>query len=852
MYVSKYYTNPEIDERLKQGYYDDFVSAGFVGSLQDFLAFVLSIKDKPGTEQVKNLLDDLEKKLQEAINKVQSNLDEGDKTLDNKIDKSVEDLEAKLEAQKVTKVSQLENDSNYQTEEQVKAYISALVNGADESLDTLLELAQALGNDPNFAATITEKLGQLKKAIEDETTRAKEKEAELQTALETEIAKREDGDAKILKILEDRITNISDALQNSYNNLDQKISDLSGRFQDLQKSFTEFTETVNTKVEDLKKEAKADNDQLEESLTKKVEAEAKRADEAEKALDDKIQKVSDKHDGDLEGINDAIQANSQAIKEEAATRKEEDLKLQQSILEEASARSSMDADLLDKISQETLNRISGDTEVKEKLATEIADRKDAIADLNTKLAEEKNARESADLAASRSLEQLQIKHDNELSNLTQDLAAEVARAKTVEGGKVDKEDGKGLSSNDFTNALLEKLTNIQDNANYVTKISELLNDSGFQTKAEVEAEIQKIIGSAPEVLDTLQEIAQALGNDPDFAGTILNRLASLTTQLNTEVENRQQADNTLKLELLAKIKETSDSLGNSYEVLAERLNSYKSAAETQNTLTNGRIDALESKLDDKVEYFVEKVTELSTKYSEKVTELNTKVNQFTADIMARISAQDDLIQGNSGNIQRNLELIQGLTSEITGIKDTANANLNAMLEAIRNEADARKVADEALGKRIDANIQKIDDTAKSLEELEQYVKDNPSNVTGSSTIDTKVRENEEGKTETVVSVKVDEDEAILVKGANGLRTDFNFKKTETENGLSYQMVGANGKPIPGVDPIEVPEASPFTTEDARDMYDEIYGDEFDPETANNLVGMTENDVTAIFNNIYNS
>jgi len=46
MYVSKYYTCEEIDQRLLQGYYDDFVKAGFGGTINEFWAFVLSIKNK--------------------------------------------------------------------------------------------------------------------------------------------------------------------------------------------------------------------------------------------------------------------------------------------------------------------------------------------------------------------------------------------------------------------------------------------------------------------------------------------------------------------------------------------------------------------------------------------------------------------------------------------------------------------------------------------------------------------------------------------------------------------------------------------------------------------------------------
>jgi hypothetical protein len=45
------------------------------------------------------------------------------------------------------------------------------------------------------------------------------------------------------------------------------------------------------------------------------------------------------------------------------------------------------------------------------------------------------------------------------------------------------------------------------------------------TKTETDTRIQDVIAAAPEALDTLQEIAEALNNDPDFAGTMTTQLA---------------------------------------------------------------------------------------------------------------------------------------------------------------------------------------------------------------------------------------------------------------------------------------------------------------------------------------
>lgn len=64
-------------------------------------------------------------------------------------------------------VSQLTNDSGYQTAAQVNSTVTSAVNtaitnlvdGAPETLDTLNELAQALGDDANFSATVAAQIG---------------------------------------------------------------------------------------------------------------------------------------------------------------------------------------------------------------------------------------------------------------------------------------------------------------------------------------------------------------------------------------------------------------------------------------------------------------------------------------------------------------------------------------------------------------------------------------------------------------------------------------------------------------------------------------------------------------------
>ena len=58
-----------------------------------------------------------------------------------------------------------------------------------------------------------------------------------------------------------------------------------------------------------------------------------------------------------------------------------------------------------------------------------------------------------------------------------------------------------------------------------TNNNQLTNGAGYQTAAQVNSAIEAVVGSAPEALDTLKELADALGNDKNFSATVTNELA---------------------------------------------------------------------------------------------------------------------------------------------------------------------------------------------------------------------------------------------------------------------------------------------------------------------------------------
>lgn len=74
------------------------------------------------------------------------------------------------------------------------------------------------------------------------------------------------------------------------------------------------------------------------------------------------------------------------------------------------------------------------------------------------------------------------------------------------------------------NNKLDKVTYQQDIATLNNSIDSKQDKANAVKIDEVKAEIQKIVGTAPESLNTLQEIAEALGNDPNKINTILTQL----------------------------------------------------------------------------------------------------------------------------------------------------------------------------------------------------------------------------------------------------------------------------------------------------------------------------------------
>ena len=710
MYVSKYYTCEEIDQRLLQGYYDDFVTAGFAGTLNEFWAFVLSIKNKvdkkEGYDLSKNdFTDELKKKL--------------------------DGIEEK--ANYITKVSQLENDSKFQTEEQVKKFIDDLVDGAGDALDTLKELAEALGNDPNFATTITNKLTDLRNDLTAEVNRAKEKEAELGS----QITAVNDAMLKAVDLLNEKIDNIRIALVDKIDKLEVKIDKNTADIADLRNETTGSLAEAKAYAKDL------------------VDKEA----EARKAGDDKL--VEDMHQMTTLHIQDKAEL-SQKIAEEAQLRENQDARIRASLIEEISARQSGDANLESKLAEEVTNRKAGDETLQNGLTKEIADRSNADNTLQTNIDKEAQARESGDQvlkgqidseAATRTAQdqildqKITALSDKGVADKAEVLAAveaekeaRIAGDNALKESKVDKREGYGLSKNDLTDILLQKLNGIEEHANYITQVSQLVNDAGYQTEADVEAAIEKIIGSAPEVLDTLEEIAKALGDDPNFATTITKKLAAITEKVNQEIEDRTAADAALQVNIDKEVVERKEADAALKTELKEYVDAQTSIGDTALNVVKDNLakeiqdrkdaDAiLQANIDKEANdrkaadaVHTADLATLNQRVSDLALSIQDAINMVKNELTAQVNANTTAIATNAANIQKNSEAITAVTKTVGDnykeVKDMINeeivdrtngdSNLSSRIDttniALGTEQAERKAADQILQVNLDKEV----------------------------------------------------------------------------------------------------------------------------------------------------
>lgn len=232
---------------------------------------------------------------------------------------------------------------------------------------------------------------------------------------------------------------------------------------------------------------------------------------------------------DINLVQGAVVETQEAVNAEEARALEAERVLTNGLWEEANRAGQEEARLDGQIDTETRRAQAAENVLSEDLAMEVTRAQTAEKTLTDKLSTEITRSKGVEKTLTDNLSAEVIRAETAEKANADNLSSEVTRAHAKEmelQGNIDTHTstvaGEIQALRAADTALDEKKANTsdvnQELGNRYTK------DQVF-TKEEVLQKIEDLIGSAPDTLDTFKEIADALGNDPNFSTTIMNELS---------------------------------------------------------------------------------------------------------------------------------------------------------------------------------------------------------------------------------------------------------------------------------------------------------------------------------------
>lgn len=185
-------------------------------------------------------------------------------------------------------------------------------------------------------------------------------------------------------------------------------------------------------------------------------------------------------------------------------------------------------------------------------------------------------------------------------------------------------------------------------------------DSHLVTKAQLDAKIAEVVNSAPETLNTLEELAKSLGDDPNFATTVANRIGIVDKKIDAEVSK-----------LSASIEANTENLKSTTQKAttnSTNISLLNSAVATNKLSTDTQFSKVAKEQSDQ-NSLISDILNAFSKESEKGT--NLKLNTSATKVLGMT------IYGNTEQINtsgKNLLKITARTEPSQGISSTVSDN----------------------------------------------------------------------------------------------------------------------------------------------------------------------------------
>ena len=181
-------------------------------------------------------------------------------------------------------------------------------------------------------------------------------------------------------------------------------------------------------------------------------------------------------------------------------------------------------------------------------------------------------------------------------------------------------------------------------------------DNHLVTKAQLDAKVAEVVNSAPETLDTLEELSKAL-DDPNFATTVANKIGTVDKKIDTEV-SKLSASVEANTENLKSVTQKANANSTNISLLNSTVATNKLSSDTQFSNVAKEQDEQNSLISDILNAF--------SKESEKGT--NLKLNTSATKVLGMtIYGNTEQVKTSGYNIFRfgdmNNTLSQGIKSK---------------------------------------------------------------------------------------------------------------------------------------------------------------------------------------------
>lgn len=492
--------------------------------------------------------------------------------------------------------------------------------------DLHAEINRAKAEEARIEALVADnnsKDNELKEAVNAEIERAKQAEKDLFDTIDSEITRSVNKDAELSDLIADNSTSIANEIQRA-TDAEKTITDA------LNAEITRSSDADTKLTSDLTNEvsrATAKETEIENKVaanTSDISDEVTRATGAEKVIADNLTAEISRAKGEEDAIKALISSNAEA-----------DAKLKNDLVGEIARAKAEEA------------RIENITSVNaENISSEIARAKQVEADITASLQQLKTSVQTKDSELTDSVNDLQTALQSEVSRST----------------SKDTEIDNKLSIINDGEAVVGSIAHSLSDAKHYTddEIAKLKSSVGsdmestladYATKTEVDNRIKSVVGTAPEALDTLGEIANVLNGNGDAIEAINGVLAG----------KANSADVYTKSEVDSKVKTVSDNL----------------TAET--TRATSKENELNTLISDEVARSSAKDTEIESNLQTEVTRAKA-AEKANADAIAILNGGEEVI----GSVAHGVADAKHYTDdEIAKLKAEQNISLSNF--ATKNE-----------------------------------------------------------------------------------------------------------------------------------------------------------------------